>query len=610
MRRDPDVMGPLFQRQSATALLDWEIVPQDSNDEQQVAQAAELEEIFRYHLRNPVSLFMNLLFAIWYGPSAVQITPEIDNDRVVPGDWMPIHADTIAFSEYGDLAMYVGLRFEGEKRQGPYGSIHILDDEERKLFVLHTHGVEAPDYEIPEEAAYGYAGRGIRDIVWFQWMMKQTALQFWMTWVERYGMGIRVGTYPDGNQAAKDVMEEVLQNLVGDVSVVIPRQPGEAKDAYSIEVQEPNVGRAKVFADLVEGYLAGQIKELIIGQTATTEATSTGLGSSVGDQHAETFRRIIHTDAQNLENTLTRELVWRYHEMNFGDTEWRPRWQFSLEKNDPQAFMTAVQSFVSLGGAVSQTQAREILGITEPEDGEPVLSAQPEQGGEMPPGGMGGDNPLAALLGGGGEGGPKMPGPPAAQSETFKRFSRALRDASNGKMLYAANCGAGAEGSSGFQPGNTCAAGDGGGEDEKKGGVGVRERARETQELVRKLIDDGGFTYDPIEKDFPTSGLVVSTYPGDEEIIEIPDPDDIDEEALKSAVSAYVDRHWDAFVENELAHFGGWWDKDTGRIYLDMSTIVDSHEDAIRLASEHKQEAYFDLSSFETIRVGARDDEP
>jgi len=213
-------------------------------------------------------------------------------------------------------------------------------------------------------------------------------------------MGVRVGTYPDGNDAAKTVMEDVMTNLVGDVSVLIPRQVGESRDAYSIEVQEPNASQAKVFADLIEGYLAGQIRNLIIGQSATTEAVSTGMGSSVADQHALTFRRIIEADARNLADTLTTELVWKYHEMNFGETDWRPKWSFSLEKTEPQEFMQSMEAFVNLGGAVSQRQAREILGITEPEEGEAILEAQQEpgmEGGE--PGGEG--DFLSQMLGGG-----------------------------------------------------------------------------------------------------------------------------------------------------------------------------------------------------------------
>ena len=423
MRRDPDVMGPLFQRQSAVALLDWEIIPHDKDDEEQVEQAAQLDEIFRGYIQSPFEFVRSLLDAVWFGPAAVQITPEQDGDLVVPGEWMPIHSDTLAFNEVGDLGLYVSSRYEGEKIIGPQGMIHMLDDDEREQIILHTHGRQGPDYEISVEAAYQYAGRGLRDVVFWQWLLKQTCLQHWATYLERYSLGIRIGTYPDGNDAAKNVMEEVMTNLVGDVSVLIPRQPGEAKDAYSIEVQEPNASQAKIFADLIEGYLSGQIKELIIGQQATTEAVSTGLGSSVADQHAETFRRITQSDAMNLANTLTRELVDKYHVWNFGDTEHRPRWSFSLEKNDPKDFMEGVRSFVELGGAVSQQQAREILGLTEPEEGESVLSSQQQQQGDMGAEAGGGDF-LSSLMGG-------APQPPngAAAEQQFRKFSKALANA-------------------------------------------------------------------------------------------------------------------------------------------------------------------------------------
>ena len=472
MRRDPDVMSPLYQRQSAVALLEYEIKPEDENDPVQVEQAETLEKLLKTNLHKPFEFFMALLDAVWYGPAAVQVTPEMKNGFVVPGEWMPIHSDTLAFTTYGDLTMYVGLKYEGEKKTGPYGMIHTLDEDERELVVLHTHGRQGPDYEEPEEAAYVYAGRGIRDTVWFYWMMKQQALQNWLAWIERYGQGIRVGTYPDGNHAAKEVMEEVLQNLVGDVSVVIPRQPGENRDAYSIEVQEPSPGNAKTFADLIEGYLAGQIKELIIGQTATTEATSTGLGSSVGDQHAETFKRIIRADAMNLADTLTRELVWKYHEMNFGETAYKPRFEFSLEKNDPQEFMEAVRGFVEMGGEVSQRQARDILGLTEPEEGEPVLSSQQQQEEMGEPGQE--ENPLAALLGGG-----------QPRSEAFKKYTYALKPEQDKDTF---NCGTG---SGGFKPGNDCAGGDG----------SSKSSSTSTSELAAKV--DAAYPQSPTTFPYP-----------------------------------------------------------------------------------------------------------
>ena len=42
MRRAPYIKSPLFQRQSAVALLEWELIPEDLGDEVQVEQAKQL----------------------------------------------------------------------------------------------------------------------------------------------------------------------------------------------------------------------------------------------------------------------------------------------------------------------------------------------------------------------------------------------------------------------------------------------------------------------------------------------------------------------------------------------------------------------------------------
>jgi phage gp29-like protein len=57
--------------------------------------------------------------------------------------------------------------------------------------------------------------------------------------------------------------------------------------------------------------------------------------------------------------------------------------------------MEAIQAFVQLGGRVSEREVRDLLGLSEPEDGEAILSS----GQTAAPS----DNPLAALLGKGNE---------------------------------------------------------------------------------------------------------------------------------------------------------------------------------------------------------------
>jgi HK97 family phage portal protein len=132
---------------------------------------------------------------------------------------------------------------------------------------------------------------------------------------------------------------------------------------------------------------------------------------------------------------------------------------------------------------------------------------------------------------------------------------------------------------------------------------------RTAKELSEKLIYDGGFTYHPNTNTQPTSGFAVSTYPEKEMIVEWNEEVATGQmENLRSQLRAYVKKHRQEFIKNGKAHFGGWYDKESGRIYFDMSTIVGSAKEADMLSRQHKQEAYFNLETFETIKVGARDD--
>lgn len=379
MRNDPDVMSPLLQRQYAVGLLEWDVVPEDKSDEKQKSQAEDLKSLIEQNMRRWHDFIRVLMDAVWYGPSAVNVIYDRVEGGTAPVLWTPFHPDSLVYTETGQLGLMVGHQYKGDSVQAWNGRARLFSDIERRAVVSHVYMPTGPDYEEPYEARYAHAGRGLRDVVWFQWLMKQTALQLWMAYVERNAMGNRVGRYPFGNQDAQDAIETALDNLVGDVSVSIPVDPN-APDAYGIDILNMPQGSEKTIVDLIEGYLAGQIKELIIGQTATTEATATGLGSDVGTRHAETFGRIIKFDAYAMADTLSFELIQPLHVMNFGETPYKPRFEFNVEDVDSHEFMEGVKNFVDMGGRVPMRQVRGRLGIDEPEEGEECLERQEEMG--------------------------------------------------------------------------------------------------------------------------------------------------------------------------------------------------------------------------------------
>jgi hypothetical protein len=402
MRYDPDIMGPLVMLQLSVACAEWAVqVPADmQGDEQATEQAAFVEKLLKNTPRF-TDMMRHLLDALWYGRSAVNMVFGKQGETIYIRDWMPIHGDSLTMTELGQLGLKVGPRYytqtiggaapDTDKINGTVigwdSRVLPLDDQQRATIALHTYQPQGVDFDDPYEAENAYLGRGMRDLVWYYWSLKQAALQNWATYIERYSMGIRVGNYPVGNEAAKADMESAMQNLLGDVSVLIPKNADGSDAGFGINIMEPNGGNAEAFAKMVE-YLTENIKEVILGQTGTSQAVSSGLGSSIGDQHAQTLNRQVTYIANALAETITREIVTPLFRMNFGDDAVPPSFSFSVSKPNPDEYMKAIEAFTKLGGRVSEREARKVLGLAEPEDDEMVLQAPSEGGmggGGMPP---------------------------------------------------------------------------------------------------------------------------------------------------------------------------------------------------------------------------------
>lgn len=373
MANDPDVQSPLLLRQYATALLDWSIIPEDETHDTQVEQAEFIENGIRTNMRRWTDYCRHLLEAIWYGSSACNVVYMRTSDGIVPGQWIPIHPDTLAFSEWGQLGLRVSPNFDGDWSYSEEGPVYLLKPVERAAVTLHVFNPTGPDYDIPEEARVMFGGKGMRHRLWYYWLMKQDALQGWADFVARYSSGIRVFRYPHSDLEAKNNIEEISRNLAPDATIILPEDPNNP-EAYSFEIMDPGgTGRQTIHADLIQGYLAGKIKEMIIGQSATTEATNTGLGSDVGTRHAETMHSIVKYDSNSLAETISYELVVPMSKMNFGETPWRPRIEFALEDVDSEQWMSGVEKASDMGVSIPTRQVRQRMGIDEAQDGEETV---------------------------------------------------------------------------------------------------------------------------------------------------------------------------------------------------------------------------------------------
>lgn len=379
MRNDPDIEAPLQNLKTSIVGSDWQVELSQGRASQSIADGVRdiLEEIPQFS-----DMCGQLLEAVWYGPAAVNVLWRRNRrNQIGVSGWLPIHSDTLAVTYEGDVALRVGMKYAelnpgGAVRAGFDSWVHPLTETERSCLLLHTYQRRGGDFDEVNETAYAFLGRGARDVAWYVWLMKQTGLQNWSSYLERYSMGIRKGYHPAGNDEAKSAMDTILANLVGDVSINIPRTPGQpsgSKDDYDVEIMEAAASKAKVFLEFIQ-WASVNLKELIIGQSATTEAAGSGMGLGVSTQHAKTFNRHQRYVAKGLEETLQRQLIVPLVDMNWGPQEHYPQFRWSIADPDVEQFMGAVKAFIDMGGEVAEDDVMQKLGLPKPRPGQRVLS--------------------------------------------------------------------------------------------------------------------------------------------------------------------------------------------------------------------------------------------
>lgn len=223
---------------------------------------------------------------------------------------------------------------------------------------------------------------GLARLAAVTYMAKAFTLTDWLAFAEVFGMPLRVGKYSAG--ATEDDIRKLVSavaNIGTDAAAVIP-------DAMRIEFIQGGTaggrGGESLFLALAE-WLDRQVSKAVIGQTMTSDD-----GSSLAQAKVhETVRvDIQRADAKQAANTLNRDLVQVYIDLNYGPQKRYPQVTLPVEEpEDITAMSEALHKLVPLGGlGIQASEVRDRLGFPDPEDGAVILGevAGPEEKGEMP----------------------------------------------------------------------------------------------------------------------------------------------------------------------------------------------------------------------------------
>lgn len=403
MRNDTGIMESVESRQRMTALLPWTLEPEDSKSPEQKSLCEELTKILD-RIQRFTEYRNNLLHAVWYGRYGIQHQYRWFNVggamRVMPAPfrentgWMPINGDKLVFRyNDGDSALIpdqIGIRVGGAHKSGTKindrweveatdrGLAYFLADWERPLIAVHKHMIEDAAYE-DGLGAGSIHGVGIRSRIYWDWFQKQESLAFLMEYLERSAGGIEIWYYPMGNKEAEEKARTAAQERIGNQRniVLVPKPMGDDANQFGVEIVEPGMAGIEALQSLLNEYFGHRIKRYILGQTLSSEADATGLGSGLAELHLDTLLQIIKYDATNLEETITNQLVQVIQHWNFPDSKHiYVKFKIQTETPDMDKRLEAWKSAYEMGAGIREQSVLDMIGAETPGPDDTILKKQ------------------------------------------------------------------------------------------------------------------------------------------------------------------------------------------------------------------------------------------
>ncbi|MEO0956734.1 MAG: DUF935 domain-containing protein [Pseudomonadota bacterium] len=386
--RDPHYLGVLGTRRRSVSQID--ITVEAASDEQIDVTRAEMVRDWLKRDELQSELF-DVLDTIGKGYSMTEIMWDTSE-----GQWKP------EYLEYRDPRWF---RFDRISLKRPMMLDANGQEQELPGFKFIYANIKAKS-GLPLRS-------GLARVATWGWMFKAFTQRDWAIFTQTYGQPLRVGKWGAGaSEADKDTLFNAVANIAGDCAAIIP-------ESMTIDfVETSNVSASSALYLERAEYLDKQISKAVIGQTATTDAETGGLGS--GKEHREVQEDIETADAKDLSAVINRDLVRPWMQLEFGPLQHYPRIKIARpEQEDLEREANILVTLTDGGLRVKASQVYDKFGWEEPGKGDAVF-------------GQTAQNPPAT-----GE-----PSDPAATDEVFKRsraiFKRVGARSANNPMTSAA----------------------------------------------------------------------------------------------------------------------------------------------------------------------------
>ena len=350
--QDSAIGANIQTRKRAILTLDWRIAePRNATPAEEKLQA-EIDELF-YQYPNFENLLMDMMDAVGHGFSALEIEWKLEGGKYIPNNFIARPQSWFKLDKNDNLLLKTPSNAMGEPLR-PFG------------WVVHSH----------KSRSVQLARMGLfRTLAWL-YMFQHYSVRDFAEFLELYGMPIRIGKYGAGaTNEEKRTLLRALAQIGHNAAGIMP-------DSMTIELHNAaNTGAGSAnnpFLQMVD-WCEKSIARLILGQTLTSGADGKSSTNALGNVHNEVRRDLLVSDAKQVAQTITQQIILPYLQINVDPNialHRVPYFEFDTKKyDDLSTFADAIPKLVSIGVQIPEKWTRDKLGIPEAQDGEVVLKA-------------------------------------------------------------------------------------------------------------------------------------------------------------------------------------------------------------------------------------------
>ena len=286
LKRDAHAGAVLAKRKLAVTSRPWDVLPAEEGGADK--KVADVVKRALEHLKFNAAC-KRLLEANLTGYAVSEVMWEVRDGLVLPARLKARDPRRFVFGVDDELrlltreSMIVGEEMPGRK------------------FVVHRRGAD-------DDSPYG---TGLGSMLFWPVFFKRNGITFWLTFADKFGSPTAVGRYPNGaGQPEQKKLLAALGAISQDAGVIVP-------EGMVIELLEAKrSGGIDTYEKLVR-YMDEQISKAVLGETMSTTAASTGLGSNQAGVQNDVRLEVAQDDSDELCETLNDTLVRWIVEFNF-----------------------------------------------------------------------------------------------------------------------------------------------------------------------------------------------------------------------------------------------------------------------------------------------------